>query len=86
MKRVKADVLGHIQPYASFSFWRFKIWLNNQGRTFIIPVRVLLQAQANNGESATATGVPRLNYPPCFCLKALNRRSKAVLDVSDLIF
>lgn len=60
MKRVKADVLGHIQHYASFSFWRFKIWLNNQGRTFIIPVRVLLQAQLITGNQPKPPGFPDL--------------------------
>lgn len=60
MKRVKADVLGHIQPYASFSFWRFKIWLNNQGRTFIIPVRVLLQAQLIMVNQPQPPGFPDL--------------------------
>lgn len=60
MKCGKADVLGHIQPYASFSFWRFKIWLNNQGRTFIIPVRVLLQAELITVNQPKPPGFPDL--------------------------
>lgn len=60
MKRVKADVLGHIQPYASFSFWRFKMRLNNQGRTFIIPVRALLQAQLIMVNQPKPPGFPDL--------------------------
>lgn len=60
MKRVEADVLGHIKPYASFSFWRFEIWLNNQERTFIILVRVLLQAQLIMVNQPKPPGFPDL--------------------------
>lgn len=63
------------------SFWCFNIWQNNLGRLIILVIVL-----TNNSESAKAIGVPRLNYPSSLCLKKLNRRSKAALDVSDLIF
>lgn len=44
-KACKSWCIGAHPTLCVISFWTLKIWLNNQARTFIIPVSVLLQAQ-----------------------------------------
>lgn len=76
--------LGAGGPAGSFSFSWLNIWINNQGG-FIIPVLVLVQTQLIRANQPEPLGFPDLITHAAFVQEELNRRSKGVLDVSDLI-